>query len=75
MATNNSRQLPADFICDLEDFLCCGYSFLFDSEQNGIYYVKLRHSRNGNSIVMGLSRYKWFVRKDGFEVKSVKLPM
>lgn len=53
------------------DFLRNGYVQLFDELVCGSWVIRMKHSRNGNALVVVIQRSGYYIRKNGIVQKSV----
>lgn len=57
---------------EVHDLLQNGYYFLFNSDVGDVSITKLRHRKNGRSLVLKLCRDSWCICENGKVIKEVK---
>lgn len=56
---------------EVQDLMDNGYSFLFNSEYNGVLVTCLRHCRNGRKLMLSINKDGWYIKENGKIIKHV----
>lgn len=63
--------LHLSFLREVQDLIDNGYSFLFNSEVNGVRITCLRHCRNGRKLMLSIDKNGWYIKDNGKIIKQV----
>lgn len=50
---------------ECQDLCRNGYSVMFDSYDDGLFFVKLRHYKNGSIVILKATEHMFTLLKDG----------
>ena len=66
------RFLLLSYYREVHDLLENGYYVLFNSDVGDVSITKLRHRKNGRSLILKLRRDSWCICENGKVIKEVK---
>lgn len=66
------RFLRLSFFREVHDLLENGYLFLFNSDVGDMSVTKLRHKKNGRTLILKLRSDSWSICENGKVIKEVK---